>query len=79
MATGRSIRPSKPILPSNIEIRVEGVDALVELEPLWLVLHHHHQASAPELGPYVEDQASWRVRRTGYERGSLPRLTAQSP
>jgi GNAT superfamily N-acetyltransferase len=68
MSTGSSRQSNPTTAASGIEIQVEGVEALGELEPLWLMLHHHHQASAPELAPYVGDQASWRVRRCGYER-----------
>jgi ribosomal protein S18 acetylase RimI-like enzyme len=45
-----------------------GAEALERLAPLWLVLHHHHQAVGGEaLGPYVDDDASWRARRELYE------------
>jgi ribosomal protein S18 acetylase RimI-like enzyme len=40
---------------------------LERVRPLWLELHHHHQAIAPELAPYVSDAASWPVRRALYE------------
>ena len=44
-----------------------GVEALDRLRPLWLVLHHHHQAvGGPALGPYVDDAASWAARRALY-------------
>jgi ribosomal protein S18 acetylase RimI-like enzyme len=42
-------------------------DALDRLESLWLELHAHHQAVAPQLAPYVADEASWAVRRALYE------------
>ncbi len=29
------------------------------LAPLWHALHRHHQAVAPELGPFVAHDASW--------------------
>jgi GNAT superfamily N-acetyltransferase len=41
-------------------INVSEVDALA---PLWLDLHHHHQAVSPQLGPWVEDAASWPIIR----------------
>ena len=44
-----------------------GPADLARLEPLWLLLHAHHQTVAPELAPYVDDAASWRVRRALYE------------
>jgi ribosomal protein S18 acetylase RimI-like enzyme len=37
------------------------------LKPLWLALHEHHQAIAPELQPYVSRQRSWAARRALYE------------
>jgi len=44
-----------------------GAEALDRLRPLWLALHHHHQAVGGErLGPYVDDDASWAARRELY-------------
>jgi ribosomal protein S18 acetylase RimI-like enzyme len=44
-----------------------GLEALDDLRPLWLALHHHHQAVGGErLGPYVDDDASWTARRALY-------------
>ena len=44
-----------------------GAEAIDRLRPLWLALHHHHQAVGGErLGPYVDDDASWRARRALY-------------
>jgi ribosomal protein S18 acetylase RimI-like enzyme len=44
-----------------------GAEALDRLEPLWLELHHHHQAVAgPALRPYVDDAHSWATRRAMY-------------
>jgi ribosomal protein S18 acetylase RimI-like enzyme len=44
-----------------------GAEALDRLRPLWLALHHHHQAVGGErLGPYVDDDASWAARRALY-------------
>jgi len=49
-------------------IRRAGAEAIDRLRPLWLVLHHHHQAvSGERLGPYVGDDASWIARRALYE------------
>lgn len=33
------------------------------LRSLWLSLHHHHQAVASELGPFIGDEASWETVR----------------
>jgi len=42
-------------------------DELDRLEPLWLHLHHHHQAVGGDaLGPFVDDATSWRERRALY-------------
>src|SRR4051812_9595635 len=43
-----------------------GAEDLDRLRDLWLLLHRHHQAVAPELAPYVSDEASWAVRRSFY-------------
>lgn len=40
---------------------------LDRLEPLWGLLHAHHQSVAPELAPYVQARTSWIRRRTQYE------------
>jgi ribosomal protein S18 acetylase RimI-like enzyme len=46
-----------------------GAEALDRLEPLWLELHHHHQAVGGEaLRPYVDDAHSWAARRAMYAR-----------
>jgi ribosomal protein S18 acetylase RimI-like enzyme len=48
-------------------ITLAGADALNRLGPLWLELHHHHQAvGGPALGPYVDDATSWSARRELY-------------
>ena len=51
----------------GLTITSAGAEALDRLRPLWLELHHHHQAvGGPVLGPYVDDDASWSARRTLY-------------
>jgi ribosomal protein S18 acetylase RimI-like enzyme len=42
-----------------------SVDRVDDLRDLWLQLHHHHQSVSP-VGPFVDDEASWPVRRAGY-------------
>lgn len=42
-------------------------DDIPSLEPLWVAVHHVHQAAMPELAPYVSDEETWRERRTLYE------------
>lgn len=50
-----------------VSITRAGADALDRLQPLWLLLHRHHQAVGGEaLGPYVDDATSWRERRALY-------------
>ncbi len=49
-----------------VKLEEIGPAAIDRLEPLWLLLHAHHQAVAPELAPYVDDAASWPVRRALY-------------
>jgi ribosomal protein S18 acetylase RimI-like enzyme len=44
-------------------IRRLAVDEIGRLEPLWLALHHHHQAVSPHLGPFVPDAQSWPIIR----------------
>jgi ribosomal protein S18 acetylase RimI-like enzyme len=52
----------------SVAIRRAGPESLDRLRPLWLVLHHHHQAvGGPGLGPYVDDDASWTARRALYD------------
>ena len=47
---------------------VRGSEAdIPSLEPLWVAVHHVHQASMPELAPYVSDEETWHERRTLYE------------
>jgi ribosomal protein S18 acetylase RimI-like enzyme len=51
----------------SLTITRAGAEALDRLRPLWLELHHHHQAVGGErLGPYVDDDASWVARRALY-------------
>ena len=53
----------------DIAITRAGAEALERLAPLWLLLHRHHQAiGGAALGPYVDDETSWRARRELYER-----------
>ena len=44
-----------------------GVADLDQLGPLWVAVHHQHQRAMPELSPYVDDDATWRERRSLYE------------
>lgn len=55
--------------------RITAEAGLDRLRPLWLQLHRYHQDVAPELSPYVDDEASWAARRALYSyvlgRGGL--------
>ena len=47
---------------------VKGTAADVpRLEPLWVAVHHVHQASMPELAPYVSDAETWEELRRHYD------------
>ena len=50
------------------EIIRAGAEALEELRPLWLALRDHHGHVMPHLGPVRDDDDSWRVRRSDYNR-----------
>ena len=51
----------------DVTITRAGSEAVDRLRPLWLELHHHHQAvGGPSLGPYVSDDESWTARRALY-------------
>ena len=52
----------------GVEIARGSADDIPLLEPLWVSVHHVHQASMPELAPYVNDEETWRERRALYER-----------
>jgi ribosomal protein S18 acetylase RimI-like enzyme len=53
----------------DVVITRAGAEVLDRLQPLWLELHHHHQAVAGEaLRPYVDDAYSWASRRAMYAR-----------
>jgi ribosomal protein S18 acetylase RimI-like enzyme len=44
---------------------IEAVDDVDQLRELWIQLHHHHQSVSP-VGPFVDDETSWTLRRKGY-------------
>jgi ribosomal protein S18 acetylase RimI-like enzyme len=52
--------------PADIRIRTGTIDDLDVLGPLWVGVHHQHQASMPELAPYVTDEETWTERRKLY-------------
>ena len=50
-----------------LEITRGSAHDIPSLEPLWVAVHHVHQASMPELAPYVSDEETWRLHRPLYE------------
>ncbi len=49
-----------------ITFKVGSANDLDWLRPLWVEVHAHHQASMPELAPYVDNETSWSSRRRLY-------------
>ena len=49
-----------------VEIELGGPEDIDALRELWLELHHHHAEVAPQSGPFVDDESSWRVRAGSY-------------
>ena len=47
--------------------RVSLADDIDSLEPLWVAVDYAHQEAMPELGPYVDDEETWREHRPLYE------------
>lgn len=63
----RGTAPRRSLRRVDVAIRRAGAEVLDRLRPLWLELHHHHQAvGGAALGPYVGDDASWAARRALY-------------
>jgi ribosomal protein S18 acetylase RimI-like enzyme len=50
----------------SVEITRGSSDDIDSLEPLWVAVHHAHQAAMPELAPYVNDEETWREHRPLY-------------
>jgi ribosomal protein S18 acetylase RimI-like enzyme len=52
--------------PDPLDI-LRGSEAdIPSLEQLWVAVHHVHQASMPELAPYVSDAETWSERKALY-------------
>lgn len=49
-----------------VSIRPGTADDLDSLGPLWVGVHHQHQAAMPELAPYATDEQTWTARRALY-------------
>ena len=58
-------RFARPREHPPVEFQVEPVaaDEIDALRPLWLELHHHHQRIAPQMAPFLSDDASWAAMR----------------
>lgn len=63
-------RPPPPPIAQAAAIEPWSPHRVDELESLWLDLHHHHQAVAADLGPWVADRDSWRVIRDLYRESA---------
>jgi ribosomal protein S18 acetylase RimI-like enzyme len=50
-----------------VEISRGSAEDVPRLEPLWVAVHHQHQAAMPELAPYVSDEVTWREHGPMYE------------
>jgi ribosomal protein S18 acetylase RimI-like enzyme len=50
-----------------VEITRGSAEDIPRLEPLWVAVHHRHQAAMPELAPYVSDEVTWREHGPMYE------------
>jgi GNAT superfamily N-acetyltransferase len=53
-------------LPEGVTIELESAEAVESLRDLWLEVHSHHEASAPDLAEYVSDEESWAIRSESY-------------
>jgi ribosomal protein S18 acetylase RimI-like enzyme len=47
-------------------LRTCGAEDLDLVGPLWVAVHHRHAETMRQLGPYVSDDETWRVRRALY-------------
>jgi hypothetical protein len=47
-------------------LRTCGAEDLDLVGPLRVAVHHRHAETMPQLGPYVSDDETWRVRRALY-------------
>src|SRR3954466_12933060 len=68
-ACGSAYRPTAAVGSidrMSLEITRGGVDDIDSVEPLWVAVHHAHQAAMPELAPYVDDEQTWREHRPLY-------------
>ena len=50
-----------------ITLTKHGPEVIAELKPLWIALHQHHVAVAPDLGVPRSHEDSWQRRRHVYQ------------
>ena len=53
-------------MPADVSVEPGTAADLPALEPLWVSVHHRHAESMPELGPYLDDAATWAARSLMY-------------
>ena len=61
-----AIMMADPFDPDPLEIVRGSAADIPSLEPLWVAVHHVHEASMPELAPYMSDEETWRERQALY-------------
>jgi GNAT superfamily N-acetyltransferase len=58
--------PRGPTPPEGVTVAFGDRADAAHLRPLWLALHHLHQAANLELAPHVDDETSWSKRQALY-------------
>jgi ribosomal protein S18 acetylase RimI-like enzyme len=51
---------------TDVRIETGSIDDVPTLRDLWVAVHRHHEASMPQLAPYVGDDRTWEVRSELY-------------
>ncbi len=54
----------RPLLPEEVD----------QLRGAWLQVHHHHQAVAPHIAPYVSDDHSWEIFKPTFHHAAAEGL-----
>ena len=49
--------------PVEFDVAPVAPDEIDTLRSLWLELHHHHERIAPQMAPFLDDDASWAAMR----------------
>jgi ribosomal protein S18 acetylase RimI-like enzyme len=73
-----------PPSPAPVDIEDVPLSELGALTPIWVSVHHQHQAVAPHLAPFVTDEETWHVYsktfRSSAEQGLVFRVgSAEQP